>query len=400
MAIQFEDAPQGEWGALGSILGGLGGALGGYAYGKYGGNSNQEELFVKSGQMTPDQYKIYRSLPPKDRPAYMNQIMKMNEKMRQGAIEAEEFKRMKGGTESNSGMSGVLGNLGGTQQQVSPQNMSQKPFSTIESAQRLLAGGVDPNRVKLITDLGAQQEKMGLARESLQAKKEAPHRAQVAKQVAEYQRRGELSERLIADYDAMTIMADNPDLRTGVWQQILTPLGIPTALQSDAGFVADKLIGDITIASAMKTTTPGKLTAKLLQEYAKINPSRLSSPQGMKDTLQLKKMAERVQKITTDKINEIIDDSPGGLPPINIIQRAQKEVRPQIEAIHEEEKQFVQKMVDDAKADLKNKSRKLKVGQTYKGQADIRRVGRYRDPKTNLIMVRNAEGTGYIPEGR
>ncbi len=411
MAIQFLP-PQYDGGfnqGLGSLLGGLGGGLlggaVGYGVGSLGaGNADQEiEQLTRAGIFTPEQAKIYKKMKsPTERSSFLTQAMKQQENRRQSEIMS---KTLAGGSLMQSpevpqigmGQPGGMQALGGLgQAQQSQMGMGQQP-SVSNQMQQLLAQGLNPQNLNLMSNLLTSAEKTGLQRESLQAKKEAPHRVQVAKQVAEYQRKGELAERLIADYDAMKIMADNPQLRTGAWQQLLTQAGIPTAMQSDASFVADKLIGDITIASAMKTTTPGKLTARLLEEYAKVNPTRLSSPQGMKDTLELKKMSERIEKTIADKVNDIIDISPGGIPPINIIQRAMKESKPEIEKIHKEQQEFARKMVKDAKESLKPKG-SLRIGKKYSGMPDPSKVARYRDPSTGIIMKRNAEGTGYIPE--
>lgn len=392
MAIQFLQRPDDsrQYEAIGLGLGSLLSGLGSYGIQKIMGDEDQEvKRLVDAQIMSPEQAKIYKKMrTPQERSSFMNQIIKQNETARKDAIFREEMARAQG-MPIASNLEKNLGSLGGEQIQA------QMPFDTFQSAQRLLAQGVDPQRVNLLANLTTGQEKLALQKEALQAKKEAPHRAQVAKQIAEYQRKAELADRLLVDYKSMKSLADHPELRTGVKQQFFSLFNIPEALQSDASFVADKLIGDITLASASSLTTPGKMTAQLLKQIAKINPSRLSTPQGIKDTLTLKEMSARVEKIVGDKISEIVEKSPNGIPPINIIQRAQKEARPEIEKIHEEQENFARKMVEDAK---KSNSSSLKIGKTYSGMPDPSKIARYRDPITGIIMKRNAEGTGFIPE--
>ena len=175
--------------------------------------------------------------------------------------------------------------ISGTRE-LGQQTAGQIPTEQLPAAAAAL--GFGPNEIAQLERTNLQRQKLQQQQsqfeEKLRAQEEAPQRKIVAEEANKIQKRAQEADRIITDLKSLKKLADSPDLRAGKSRQLLDQFGLANFWEQPVSNVADKLIGDLNLASVSTLTTPGRVSSSLLQEVSKTNPSLLMTPTGIKNT--------------------------------------------------------------------------------------------------------------------
>ncbi len=192
-----------------------------------------------------------------------------------------------------------------------------------------------------------QQE--SAAKEKSRIQQEMPERTQMVKNVTKILERGKMAERKIQDYKSLIELAEGEDLRTGWPRQMLDKFGLAHMAQSTASEIAEKFIGDINLASLPEVTTAGRVTAGLLKEVAKTNPSLLQRKESLKDISKIRILSEKVQKAYADSIRDVKNKYRGEPMPLDIEERALDKAKSKIEIYHKKQLELAQRIANKSK---------------------------------------------------
>ncbi len=372
MAQYFAPAdPQDQtYNVLGSILGGLGN----YAVHEYQ-KPERIKHFIDSGASEAEA-KILVNMPVQQQSQWMQQKMKMQRDQEKNSILGS---LMGGGTMQQTGIPGgdinqrlmSLGNpiqlnnqMQQPEQPATPLFNKQQEKEIVQKSKNMTPEQIDQvlrsgmfnlneiNQIKSIIDREralefkqqAHKENKELKQSAQEQKLEAPQRNQMVKEVAELEKAGRAAKGLISGFKHLKVAARDPNLRTGLWKQALDKFNLGEFGQSPISFVVDKMIGDINFASASTTTTPGKMTASILEQVARVNPSVFSQPEGIEAMADLKIYGAKVQEEVQKQIDKIRDKSPKGLLPLDTVSKAYKAAMPKIEKLHEKELKVVKRL--------------------------------------------------------
>ncbi len=335
---QIPTIPTGDrYGAIGSTIGSLLSGLGSVGAGAITHSQEkrkEQEIkdFLVSQGYSEEDAKRLASLGPQ----VVGQIMQ--EKMKQQT----RAQQVQGFTEAFRGQGpGAISQA--------PEEGAPTQLSTDQIMQQAAQSGLyGPNQIIQLQRTLQEKEKLAFQREQFQQirqlKEEAPQRAQMVKEVAVAVQSDKVADRKIADLERLVSIADDPSLRAGGWKQALDRWGIGDLFQSPITHVADKLIGDINLASLSEVTTPGKATAQILREIAKTNPSLVQTPDAIKVISKIKILAAKVDKAIGTALRKIEAKSPRGFLPIDTISKARKLAEPEIEEIHEKQKDLAKSL--------------------------------------------------------
>lgn len=235
-----------------------------------------------------------------------------------------------------------------------------KLLSPDEQRQILYSGLFNTQEIAQFERVIAQGEKQKLAEKTFSQKEqsqrqrlEMPQRNQLVKDVAEIQKEGRLAVRKIADFKSLKAATRDPQLRTGAFKQALDLFGMGDLFQAPIDFVAEKIVGDINLASLSSLTTPGKATAQLLKEVAKVNPTLFSQPEGIEAMSDLKIYAEKIKKRVSSEIDKIRDKARDNILPLNAISKAYENAKPFIKQMHQKEYNVVKKLSEIKPEEIK-----------------------------------------------
>ena len=371
--------PRGEkFGIMGNVLGQTLGALGGYAMHEY--QKPEKIKRFKSFGATDEQANALANSPESTQTAWLRESMKMQNTQQKNAMignilggggqtQQPDLMSLPGGNISER-----LGGLGAPQQEqsqgrtltpeqenniiqasegMSPQQIDEILKSGILNLNEInqVQGILDRKKAQQFKERAHEENKEIKAREQ-ELKQEAPQRAQMVKEVAEIEKAGRSAKNLIAGFKNLKVASRDPELRTGLWKQALDRFGFGEMGQSPISFGGDKMIQDINFASASSVTTPGKMTASLLENVARANPSVFTEPEGIEAMADLKIYGSKIQEEVQKQIDKIRESSPRGLLPIDTVSKAYKAAQPKIEKLHEKELKVVERLAKAPKPNI------------------------------------------------
>lgn len=274
------------------------------------------------------------------------------ERLAQEREQADKMKRNQQFAELLSGKP-LSSALAGLQEpgMVQAQVPHRAPLSRDEMLQAAYSAGLSPQDISNLEKAYSSREKNDIARETLKVRQEGPERRILAEESQRIAKGLENSNRKINDFKALIKLSESGDLRSGKFRQGLDKVGLGDFWQNPTSDVAEKLIGDINIASMLDLSETGQITDQKLKQIAKTNPSLMMTPQGLKSTAQIRILGEQAQKQVGEELKKIRKENPGKVLPIDAIEIARERAEPKIEQIHAKQLALVDKIANQKPSD-------------------------------------------------
>lgn len=277
-----------------------------------------------------------------------------------------------------------------TEQLVAPQGEQPQAAPQLTRDQQLQMAaelGYSPAEIAQLEKIYSGREKEELQREGLRIREEAPERKIVTEEAKKIRDRARTADQKIADYKSLKKLAESGELRTGYARQLLDRFGLAGFWQQPASDVAEKLIGDINLASLTDVSTPGRVTARMLEQIAKTNPSLMMTDDGMKYTADVRIIGEKIQKQINAELNKIKQENKGKPLPLDAVDKAIDRAQPKINALHKKQQNLVEKIIEQ-KQPQKKLFDTLPDASKYKGK-------RIQDTETGKILT--SDGSNWLP---
>ncbi len=268
----------------------------------------------------------------------------------------------------------------------------QEPGSLTDRLMGLDTRGLNPRDYDKLFQEATAIDNLALKKEAIGKREAAPQRALVSKRVDEHDRRVEKAERRISDYEQLKDLAKSGKLHSGSLRKFADTIGFPKTWQGSASEVGTKLLANLNFERMLSSVPGGRATAKLLEEIQKTNPNIYQEPKSIAVLSELMINQEKEDQMLNDEVHKLVDKNKG-LTPLNVFKEAEKNIKPQIKALHEKSKSLLDRAYGlNAEKKGESKATEVKAGSIVKQLSGIPSGSLVQDEDTGEYLVIEANG--------